>query len=102
MAQAELVIRVGAARLQESVDQVAQQLLEQFPEAGLELIHRLILRALHDGAVFACGPTAIAGDGVAGFEIRLDAIRVFELCAAALRAGQGDRVAHGQSPLGND
>lgn len=86
MAKQKLGIRVDVAYLQGSVDQVAQQLLEQFPEAGLELIHRLILRALHDGAVLACGPAAIAGDGVAGFEIRLDAIRVFELCAAALRA----------------
>lgn len=85
-----------ARALERVCNEAVQALLEDFPEASLELIRDLLLRALNDGAVCACGSAALAGDGVGGLEICLDTARVVEFLASTLRAGQGNRVAHGQ------
>lgn len=91
-----LVAVADARVLERACDELARALLEEFPEAPLELIRDLLLRALHRGAICAGSAAALAGDGVAGLEICLDTARVVECLASALRAGQGNRVAHGQ------
>jgi len=101
MATQKLALRVDAAQPQAEMDQIAGQLFEQFPEFGLELIHNLLLRAFHEVAVFSCRPAAGAGNDVVHLEIVLNTARIFEICAAALVAGQRDRVAHGQTPFGD-
>lgn len=91
-----LVAAADARVLERVCDELARALFEEFPEASLELIRDLLLRALDGGAICAGSAAALAGDGVAGLEIRLDAARVVEFLASALRAGQGNRAAHGQ------
>lgn len=101
MSDQTLTLRADTASASVALDRMTGRLLEQFPEAGLDLIQGLLLRAFHDGSVFALCATPVAGDRVVRLQVCLDTVRISEFCAAALRAGQGNRVAHGQSPFGN-
>lgn len=95
-ADTTLTLRADSAQARQALGTLASRLLEEFPQTPLELIYDLLLRALDSGAICAGSATALAGNGVAGLEIRLDTTGVDEFLASALRAGQGNRVAHGQ------
>lgn len=91
-----LVLRFDGAQADQALGALMHRLLEELPQAPLESIHDLLFRAFDGGAVCARGPASLAGDGVGGLEICLDTARVVEFLASTLRAGQGNRVAHGQ------
>lgn len=95
-ADSTLSLRCDSAQAHQALGPLVRRLLEEFPQTSLEFIDDLLLRALDGGAVGAGGSASLAGDGVGGLEICLDTARVIELLASALRAGQGNRVAHGQ------
>lgn len=65
---------------------VERRLLEQFPEAGLDLIHSLLFRVLDERPVLTARSAPSAGNGVVRLEVVLDAALVFEVVAAALGA----------------
>lgn len=98
-ADTTLTLRADSAQAEQALGALTRRLLEEFSQAPLELIGDLLFRALDGGAVCAGGSAALTGDGVGGLEIRLDTARIVELLASALRAGQGNRVAHGQPLL---
>lgn len=91
-----LTLRVDSAQAEQALGSLMGRLLEKFPEASFDLIHELLLRALDSGAIGAGCAATLAGDGIAGLEIRLDTARIVEFVASALRAGQGNCVAHGR------
>lgn len=96
-ADTTLTLRVDSVQAHQALGSLTRRLLEEFPQVPLELIGNLLLRAFDGRAVCAGGSAALAGNRVGGLEVRLDAARVVEFLASALRAGQGNRVAHGQS-----
>jgi hypothetical protein len=91
-----LTLRVDSTQAEQALGSLMGRLLEKFPEASFDLIHDLLLRALDSGAIGAGCAATLAGDGIAGLEIRLDTARMVEFVASALRAGQGNCVAHGR------
>lgn len=91
-----LALRIDSAKAGQVLGSVATRLLEEFPEASPEIVRDLLLRALDSGTVSTRGAATLAGDGIAGLEIRLDTARIVEFVASALRAGQGNCVAHGR------
>lgn len=95
-ADTTLTLCGDSAQDSEALGTLMRRLLEEFPQASLELVSDLLLCALDSGAIRAGSSAALAGDGVAGLEICLDTARVVEFLASTLRAGQGNRVAHGQ------
>lgn len=95
-AETTLVLRFDSAQADQALGTLRHRLLEEFPEASLELVSDLLLCALDSGAIRTGSSASLAGDGVGGLEICLDTARVVEFLASTLRAGQGNRVAHGQ------
>lgn len=94
--KSRLTLSADDAQVQRAWTSLVVALLEEFPEASPELISDLLLGALDSGAICAGGSATPASDGVARLELGLDTARIAELLASALRAGQGNRVAHGQ------
>lgn len=95
-ADTTLTLCGDSAQDSEALGTLMRRLLEEFPQASLELVSDLLLCALDSGTIRTGSSASLAGDGVGGLEICLDTARVVEFLASTLRAGQGNRAAHGQ------